>query len=97
MKRYNGSYSLGDEDTQQELEKLTPGCFVFVYEKYEGDKLLSVEPITMHKFDYALSTMIDKENCLSLQMRYFNPEEREAGAQFMTPDSRWALQECIRN
>ena len=66
MKRYNGSQSLGDRGMHDELAKLTAGCFVFVYEMYEGDKLVAVEPLTMHKFEFALSTMISKENCLSL-------------------------------
>ena len=64
--RYNGSQSLDDDAVHKELETMTPGCFVFVYEMYSGNELVAAEPLTMHKFDYALSTMISKENCLSL-------------------------------
>ena len=96
MKRYNGSYGFGDDAMHEEVNQLSPGCFVFCYEMYEGDKLVAVEPLTMHKFDYALSTMISKENCLSLQTRYLNPEERETGKQFMSPESKHALHKCIR-
>lgn len=36
-----------------------------------------VEALSMHKFEYALSTMISREAALSLQLRYLSKEERE--------------------
>lgn len=34
MNRYNGTHSLGDDQMHEEVGKLTPGCFIFVYEVY---------------------------------------------------------------
>ena len=58
--RYSGSYSSVVEDPAlaEQIKQLNPGCFVFVYEAPSGN----VEAITMHKFDYAVSSMISKES-----------------------------------
>jgi hypothetical protein len=37
-----------------------------------------IEALTMHKFEYALSTMVSKESAYNIQMRYLTREEREA-------------------
>ena len=64
-KRYNGSYSSFGEDKQsaEEVSKLSPGCFILVLTGINGS---NVEALTMHKFENALSTMICRENIISL-------------------------------
>ena len=62
LRRYNGSQAIGDEDVHKQIDELSPGCFVFVYEHTESLH----EAITMHKFEYALSTMVGRENVTSL-------------------------------
>lgn len=96
--RYNGWKELGlktegnsSEDRDQlifdEIEALSCGCFVFVLEISEdGQKTNKIEPLVMHKFDYALSTMISKESAYNLQMRYLSQQEREV-AQGILQDS----------
>ena len=75
MYRYNGVESLNDKDVQEQMEELSPGCFVLAYVLPNGN----IEALAMHKFQHALSTMIPKENLLSLHLRYLNKAERELG------------------
>ena len=58
-KRYNGSKSDVQEDPVlgKAIDDLTPGCFVFVYELPSG----KMEALSMHKFEYAVSSMINRE------------------------------------
>ena len=75
MKRYNGWRTLckDEPDLTKQLENITVGCFVFVLELPDGN----VEALTMHKFDesmMAISSMISKDQALSLHMRYLTPE-----------------------
>ena len=53
---------LAGEEFAKELDQMIAGCFVFVVELPNGD----LEALAMHKFEYAVSTMISKESALSL-------------------------------
>lgn len=63
-----------DLKAREQIDGLTPGCFVFVVHLPNG----LIEAIVLHKFKDAVSTMVSKENLYSLQMRYLTVEEREA-------------------
>lgn len=73
MYRYNGVEALDDEEVQSQIEDLSPGCFVLSWQLPNGQ----IEALSMHKFNLALSTMIPKENLISLHLRHLNREERE--------------------
>jgi len=62
-KRYNGIYSLLHEEPEvaKAVDELHPGCFVFVVELPDGN----IEALAMHKFEYALSSMIGRESAFS--------------------------------
>lgn len=77
MHRYHGLHanSIPDDHAREEINQLSPGCFVLAYKLPDGN----VEALAMHKFNDALSTMIPKENLYSLHVRFLNKEEREIG------------------
>jgi hypothetical protein len=52
-----------DPALYEAIVKLNPGCFVLVYE-VDGNG--NVEALTMHKFEYAMGTMVTREGAFSL-------------------------------
>lgn len=93
--RYNGSASSfmpENKETANEVAELAPGCFVLVLEGLEGG---SVEALTMHKFEHALSTMICRENIWSLQLRYLTKEERDESRGILDAENKQELKDCI--
>ena len=66
--------SIKNDEVRNQIDDLTPGCFVLVIEM-PGSNM--VEALTLHKQKEGVSTMIAKENIYSLQMRHLNREERE--------------------
>ena len=62
--RYNGIQSTMQEEKElcNQVNELSAGCFVFALSLPNG----SVEALTMHKFEYALSTMVSREAAFSI-------------------------------
>jgi hypothetical protein len=58
---------------RQDLDDMTIGCFVILYETEDNN----VEPLVMHRFMHNIASMIAKENLFSLHQRYLNAEERK--------------------
>lgn len=81
-----------NKETANEVAELAPGCFVLVLEGLEGG---SVEALTMHKFEHALSTMICRENIWSLQLRYLTKEERDESRGILDAENKQELKDCI--
>lgn len=97
MNRYNAISTYEDATFVKELEDLNTGCFTFVLEFYDEEKnLKAVEPIVLHKFDNAVSSMVDKENLISLQLRYLNAEERENSKGIYGADNKKELYAVIK-
>ena len=63
-----------DLEARNQIDSLTPGCFVFVVHLPNG----LIDAVTLHKFKDSISTMVSKEEMYSLQMRYLTAEERES-------------------
>ena len=91
--RYNGRYTTLAEDKElsDEVGKITPGCFVFVLQLANG----SIEALAMHKFEYALSTMLNRETAFSLQMRYLSKSEMEGATKMLEPDNKEDVRRVI--
>ena len=70
--RYNTVEELSDVELRDQIDKLAPGCFVLTVEMDNG----MTEAVAIHKFKGALSTMITKENLISLHLRYLSKQER---------------------
>lgn len=85
-KRYNGSVSttMADPNLKEAIRKLTPGCFVFVYKLPNG----KVEALAMHKFEYAISTMVNRECAFNLQMRFLTKEERSKATSILDAEGK---------
>jgi hypothetical protein len=98
MNRYNGWNSLLKHDPEllKNMGDITVGCFVFVLELPDGN----VEALTMHKFDtsmMAISSMISKDQALSLHMRYLTPEQREQGKGILEAEDKNVLAKIIKS
>lgn len=61
------------------MENLTVGCFVLAL-KIEGSK--NVEALSMHKMPTAVSSMLSKDNIMSLHLRYLDEKQREIAKPF---------------
>ena len=55
----------------------------------------NIEALAMHKFEYALSSMIGREAAFSLQMRYLSKEERENATGILENESKDELHKTI--
>ena len=92
--RYNGSISAvaHDKELAEQIKNITPGCFVFVYENEQG----GVEAIAMHKFEFAVSSMISREAAFNFQLRYLSKEERAQATGILEAEAKEEVQRCIK-
>lgn len=92
-KRYNGTFSSLTEDPEaaKQIQALSPGCFIFVYETGNG----MIEAISMHKFEYALSSMINRELAYNFQMRYLSKEERAESTAMLDAEDKSDISRCV--
>lgn len=75
MHHYHNLEDVPSAKLRDQVQKLSPGCFIVGYQMPGGKHL---EAVTMHTFIASnMSTMISKENLYSLQMRHLTAEERE--------------------
>ena len=73
MNRYSAVDELQDHLVQDQIDLLSPGCFVLALELSN----YNFEALAMHKCNKAISTMITKENLFSLHVRFLSSEERD--------------------
>jgi hypothetical protein len=54
-----------------------------------------IEAISMHKFEYALSSMINRELAYNFQMRYLSKEERAESTAMLDAEDKSDISRCV--